>query len=308
MAKEATSTPASTSSASVAYHKFSCLTCRQRKIKCDRQCPCSHCVKNGIECYFVAPVRGKRKRTKPPREGLHAKLRRYEELLKTYGAKVEAASDTEDSDGDSPIPPQMETNTAGLPKLVDNRTFGVDQTQSKLVVDGDRTRYFESVFWSNLGNEFRHPDEFESADDDLGGGETDMFLGMPDAGCGNRQAPSLANYFPSLQLAARLKLEYVERVDALMKIIHVPTLWASVSDAIENPAGVSKEREAQLFCFAFATISTFSEANFQGVLGGSRAVLYPRYRMLARQSLSRAALLQTTSLLTLQSFCLFLVS
>lgn len=33
----------------------SCLRCRSRKIKCDRQHPCSSCRRAGVECQFVAP-------------------------------------------------------------------------------------------------------------------------------------------------------------------------------------------------------------------------------------------------------------
>jgi len=80
---------------------YSCLTCRQRKIKCDRHNPCSNCVKAARQCSFIAPVRGKRKRTKAAREGLHAKLRRYEELLKSHGVKIEPSEYDGDSDSET---------------------------------------------------------------------------------------------------------------------------------------------------------------------------------------------------------------
>jgi len=44
-------------------------------------------------------VRGKRTGTKAPKEGLHAKLRRYEELLRSYGAKIQL----DENDGDSDL-------------------------------------------------------------------------------------------------------------------------------------------------------------------------------------------------------------
>jgi hypothetical protein len=56
--------------------------------------PCNNCRKsNGAQqCSFVPPARGswKRKQTKPPKEGLHAKLKRYEDLLKSLGADIDA--------------------------------------------------------------------------------------------------------------------------------------------------------------------------------------------------------------------------
>lgn len=70
---------------------FSCITCRKRKVKCDRQMPCINCRQAQKDCSYVPPVRGRRKRTKPPREGLHAKLRRYEKILESYGLLPETS-------------------------------------------------------------------------------------------------------------------------------------------------------------------------------------------------------------------------
>lgn len=86
--------------------QFSCLICRQRKVKCDRHEPCANCVKAETRCTFVAPVRGKRqkksqnKKLKPVREGLHAKLRRYERMLEKYGETLDPPMSDIGSDGD----------------------------------------------------------------------------------------------------------------------------------------------------------------------------------------------------------------
>ena len=68
---------------------FSCFICRQRKVKCDRGNPCSNCVKAAEKCSYIAPVRGKRRISKPAKEGLHAKLKRYEQLLESHGLNPE---------------------------------------------------------------------------------------------------------------------------------------------------------------------------------------------------------------------------
>jgi hypothetical protein len=80
---------------------YSCVSCRQRKVRCDRRAPCMNCTKAERQCNFIAPVRGKRKRTKPPRETLHARLKRYEEMLKAYGAKIEPSDGTDMSDSET---------------------------------------------------------------------------------------------------------------------------------------------------------------------------------------------------------------
>lgn len=82
--------------------RFSCLLCRQRKVKCDRRDPCCNCARANQECSFVAPIRGKRKRTKPVQEGLHAKLRRYEEILKSQGVTLDGDDDIDETARSTP--------------------------------------------------------------------------------------------------------------------------------------------------------------------------------------------------------------
>jgi Fungal Zn(2)-Cys(6) binuclear cluster domain len=75
--------------ATKALRVHSCVLCQQRKVKCDRKNPCSGCVKAGVECVSSAPAPPRRRKRKLPDVDLHAKLKRYEELLKSYGAKFE---------------------------------------------------------------------------------------------------------------------------------------------------------------------------------------------------------------------------
>ena len=123
---------------------YSCLTCRQRKVKCDRHNPCSNCVKAARQCSFIPPVRGKRKRTKAPKEGLHAKLRRYEELLKSYGAKIEPSEYDGDSDSETVSQPD-----AGMTEDADPRSktspgsFVLEEMKPRLIDKEGSSRYFD---------------------------------------------------------------------------------------------------------------------------------------------------------------------
>jgi hypothetical protein len=124
---------------------YSCLPCRQRKVKCDRRTPsCSNCVKGEKQCSFVPPVRGKRKRTKGPREGLHARLKRYEELLKAYGAQLEPSEDFDDSGSETASPRDVEINKEAEPRTESqDDPFGLEETESKLVTKEGTSRYFD---------------------------------------------------------------------------------------------------------------------------------------------------------------------
>src|SRR5277367_6126166 len=56
----------------------SCVTCRRRKVKCDKQYPCSNCSKAQTQCVFPAPGRAPRR----PRTGGKGSSEREAELLK----------------------------------------------------------------------------------------------------------------------------------------------------------------------------------------------------------------------------------
>jgi len=120
---------------------FACLTCRQRKIKCDQHNPCAHCIKVSTECKFIAPVRGKRKRTKAPKEGLHAKLKRYEQLLKSYGAKIEPSEDEESSDEETCS--RFDSDKASPSSASKDRSGLYQESKSNIIHKDGSSRYFE---------------------------------------------------------------------------------------------------------------------------------------------------------------------
>lgn len=70
--------------------EHSCLRCAQRKVKCDKNDPCSSCNKSRVECVFVAHAPARRRKRKLPEEDLLARLKRYEELLKSHGVDFDA--------------------------------------------------------------------------------------------------------------------------------------------------------------------------------------------------------------------------
>lgn len=134
---------------------FSCLTCRQRKVKCDRRTPCSNCVKAEKQCSFIPPVRGKRKRTKRPKEGLHAKLKRYEELLKSYDAQFgpsEYGNDT-GSDSETVSQPDVEMAEDAQSRSRDRSDpYGLEETKPMLITKEGVSRYLDRyVVYLHLG-------------------------------------------------------------------------------------------------------------------------------------------------------------
>ncbi|KAK2606278.1 hypothetical protein QQS21_003326 [Conoideocrella luteorostrata] len=291
---------------------YSCFKCRQRKVKCDRNSPCSNCIKAGQHCSFVPPVRGKRKRTKPPRENLHAKLARYEALLKSYGASVDPAPTSDGSDDDTPSHPEHDAEFDASPQ--ERRSKGTDinhtniskHTKGKLVMNDGSSRYYESPLWSNLGNAFQHS-EVEGTSDQLmneSDAEDDEALFGTDGGL---PAGSIAFLHVLPHFLPRLKDIYIDRVDATVKILHLPAFWTALSQGLQQPEKITKSLEALIFSFYLSVISTLDETESRDLFKSSKSDAFCQYRSATRRALMNARLFSTSSLMTLQAFAMFMI-
>ena len=91
-------TSASPSSSVPSRPTYSCIRCADRKVKCDRQSPCSACVKHNVDCVFKPspPSRKRQKRVKD--QVLTDRLRHYEALLQEQGIDPSKLPDTPDSE------------------------------------------------------------------------------------------------------------------------------------------------------------------------------------------------------------------
>ena len=149
----------------------SCVTCRRRKVKCDKKQPCANCVKAHIECIFPSPGRAPRKPRKPQDSELIERLKRLEGVVQTLGTQV--------GDGDTQSPPKTsggdevkkEEDTEEERILKACRELrelkrqhrekqagkqpadGLEARFGRLVVDEGRSRYINPSYWANLSNE-----------------------------------------------------------------------------------------------------------------------------------------------------------
>ena len=98
---------------------YSCIRCADRKVKCDRQRPCSACVKHNVDCVFnlLQPPRKRHKRVKD--KILTDRLRRYEALLHEHGIDPSKLPDTLDSES----PHRSSHKVAVVPKEFQSQTL-----------------------------------------------------------------------------------------------------------------------------------------------------------------------------------------
>ena len=64
---------------------YSCIRCSDRKVRCDRQNPCSACVKCKAQCLFRPRPLPRRKQKRAKGGHLKEKVKRYEALLQKLG-------------------------------------------------------------------------------------------------------------------------------------------------------------------------------------------------------------------------------
>ena len=147
--------PARTSSLSNPHlNPRSCVTCRRRKVRCNKENPCSNCVRAGIDCVFPGPGRAPRKSRKPPDAELLQRLKRLEGAVHSLGAQVDETGgllsspgprDDNGTNGDLQTP--HSDPGAGL------KRGSMEKNLGRLVISEDRSRYVSNQFWASMGDE-----------------------------------------------------------------------------------------------------------------------------------------------------------
>jgi hypothetical protein len=122
----------------------------------------------------------------------------------------------------------------------------------------------------------------------------------------------LAENFSSLHyplhIVQKLLNIYVDRVDPTMKLLHLPTFRSMLTTALKNPKRMTKDLEACIFAFYSITIVSLGDSECYDLLGEQKIIVSSRYKVAARQALTNANFMSTSSLSTLQSYVIFLVS
>jgi hypothetical protein len=89
-------TAISSSSSTPSRPTYSCIRCADRKVKCDRQRPCSACVKHNVDCVFQPPPLPRKRHKRLKDQILVDRLRYYEALLQEQGVDPTRLQDTPD--------------------------------------------------------------------------------------------------------------------------------------------------------------------------------------------------------------------
>jgi len=124
--------------------QLSCSHCRHAKLKCDREKPCSQCVKKGRAsmCTFMAPVTRKR-----PVVSMQNRLKHLESLVK-------GVMTSRPSDGPNDSASNSHTSLPSFVSPIYNKD-GVSNSSGQVVLGPNETTYVGATHWAAILDDVR---------------------------------------------------------------------------------------------------------------------------------------------------------
>ncbi len=116
----------------------------------------------------------------------------------------------------------------------------------------------------------------------------------------------LEEFRPQPAHAMQLWQVFLDRVNPLTKIVHVPTLQPLLLEATTNPSATPKNLEALLFTIYLMAAISMTDTECQSTLRSSKKSAIDRFSKGTRMALSCADILRTRDFVVLQAMTLYL--
>ncbi|KAM0281788.1 hypothetical protein ACHAQH_003370 [Verticillium albo-atrum] len=295
----------------------SCVLCQQRKVRCDKKKPCANCVKARVECRVVAPNPPRRRKKHLQEKDLIDRLKKYETLLAENGVSIDPiARDLRVSNhGGIDEVADLENDLEGLHTSPDG-----SQASSSRAGFGAGTHRPDKVpyKWFLFHREFRASEDLmrdSSDEEELDGSAVHRAFdkmyenqdGFPFIVGANRET-SVYHYHPTPVQIFQLWQIYINNVNPLLKITHIPTVQGLVIEATSNLDDVPKNVEALLFSIYIMAVLTIDDGESRRLFGEPKAELLSRFHKAGQQALVNAGFMRTTDMMVLQAYILFLIA
>ena len=118
----------------------------------------------------------------------------------------------------------------------------------------------------------------------------------------------LQAYQPSQWQALQLWQTFINNVDPMLKILHIPTAQAEIYGAINNPISAAEDLNALMFSIYFAAVTSLSSSSVVNILGEPKVTALGRYKKGLEQSLLKSRFLDSPSMRSLQAWTIYIVS
>ncbi|EPS26740.1 hypothetical protein PDE_01679 [Penicillium oxalicum 114-2] len=268
---------------------FSCVVCHRRKVKCDRQEPCSNCAKSRVGCVYQAPP--------PPR-------RRKRDRDADTDAHHEEERSVRETPRHTPVAADREKHTS-LAKHSTSSAGELRGGSGKMILKEGNSFYVDTTLWTSL------PDAAEIFSDGADDNSDIVSQGGDDASfllAGPQKETSLVGLHPDPLRIFKLWQTFLERVNPLTKVVHVPTIQQQILDAMSDLEKVNKEFEALMFSVYCAALTSLRPEEVDKAFGETKKSLLSRCRRGAQQAFRNASFLRSSSTVVLQAYMLFLLS
>jgi len=117
-----------------------------------------------------------------------------------------------------------------------------------------------------------------------------------------------ASLHPPAELIHQLWQTFIDNVNPLTKLVHVPSLQPAIKKAIVNIEHIPRGFEALMFAIYSMAVLSLTENDCKEILGETRAILLHRYVSATKAALSRARFMSSTSIVVLQALVLHIFS
>ncbi|KAG0652923.1 Bikaverin cluster transcription factor bik5 [Hyphodiscus hymeniophilus] len=291
--------------------RVSCVTCKKRKVRCDKGYPCGNCSRRSIDCVYVRV--GKRKTRGP---GKQRAGERIEQMTNRVAQLEQVLGKLQSRDHGDSIPEEappsvrvVSTRADSTRTAQDEEGNELDHSAARLLVKEGKTQYIRNNFWATINNELDESDE-----------QGENPYPTPDLSHVQEPSPVTSSshslLFGSLgdstglamlrPPAFQVRMYWQLYTHPIYKFLHRPSMESIITTASTSKP-LSPSNEALMFGIYYAAIISLSARKVQSTFHDSKEQLVSRYRCGLERALNSAGLLATQEMSTLQAFVLLIV-
>ncbi|KAF4946074.1 hypothetical protein FGADI_11459 [Fusarium gaditjirri] len=292
----------------------SCAVCHRRKVRCDKNFPCSQCIRSGFECSYPPAGPPARRAKKTTINDVASRISQMEKTIEAFKAGQDvspqptASASSVTSANGFPTPASPTTDAEIRERVRGSRSIERNSHEGLLLNKGTSSHYVNEVLFSRV---IEQEDDVrmalatprEEPHRDVNSPVCHLNpMGWLSAGIAS---VSTAIYHPHRRVAIRLWKVFVERVDPYVKVLHIPTVEATLYTVISDPTKASNENLALCFAIYYASVTATTSDETLDIVGEDKKQALIRYRMCLEQSLAQADFLENPTVTLLQSMAIY---
>ncbi|RMJ17913.1 hypothetical protein BHE90_004277 [Fusarium euwallaceae] len=171
----------------------------------------------------------------------------------------------------------------------------------------DATEYYHvpPVLVPDFNEDRINPPELDEVQESVPGSSSGLSLALGLSPMDLNAGTDPDRLHPDAQLALRLWTVYAERVDPVLKILHIPTAQSAMIAMISGPKQTSYSLEALAFAVYYAAVTSLSENEMSTISVDSRQGFLQKCKLGLNQAITRADFLNEPNMMTLQALAIF---